>query len=477
MTPPARSAGADRAERSLVAGLLQTTFAVLVTVLAIVGLATGALLHAQSRRDVDSELLAVGRAWGSGDIEPGEWATEHAESEVQLRMLASGDPLLPPDWETNAEQLEQPEWRDEGDRRVLLLPVERGPENDEEHAMIVASTPRITLFGSTGRFALAYTVVAAFAALVAGLLQEHLLREAVAPLLAASASVSRVMGAKVGARVDEHGPLEVAELLRAINALLDRLDLAFSAQSRFTAEAAHELRSPVTVMLGELDVALRRPRPAAEYEAVLRSTREEVARLAALVEGLLLLARVDTGQSEQGRVRIEVAAAMQEAAKQGDIERAGGTLVVDTARVNDAQGRPAVVEAHPALLAVALANLLRNAAVHAPGAAVTFRAIVRDGQVRFEVEDHGPGVPEGEREGAFDRLTRGRKGQVAVGQLALGPAAAGLGLGLPLAREIARRHGGDCLLLDPTPGGPTVGCRVALWLPLAQPDTRSPAAG
>ncbi len=432
---------------SLVTQVLRTSFLVLVLVLAVVGLATGALLYLQERRDVDAELLAAARAAGDGDIQPGHWGTEHADSAVDVRMLAPDDPLLPAGWAEHAEDLETPAWRDDGDRRVLFLPVERGAEGSEDHEMIVASTPRVTWMHSAGRFALAYALVAALAALIGGLVQEHLLLLAVAPLFAARAAVGRVMGAGAGARLDERGPVEVAELLHAVNGLLTRLDQAFAAQARFTSEAAHELRSPITVMLGELDVALRRPRDAAEYEAVLRSTREEVARLAALVEGLLLLTRVDTGQAEQAREPVLAAALMSEAARGGDVGRAGGVLTVDTGAVQNV-----LVRVHPALVVAALANLLRNAAVHAAGSPVRFHAAPVDGFVRFEVDDAGPGVPVEDRGRVFDRLTRGR-----------GSATTGLGLGLSLAREVACRHGGDCFLAE-APGG---GCRAVLDLPVA----------
>lgn len=427
---------------SLVAQVVRNSLIVLIAVVATVGLTTGTLLYVQDVRELDSTLLAAAQAAGASD-----WGSEHAESSVHVRMLPPDDPLLPHGWAANAEQMEEPTWRTDGRTRVLLLPVERGPEDAEEHAMLLATAPRVDPAESIGPFALLYTVVAGVAAAGGALLQRRLLIQATAPLVTAQAAVGRVMGAGAGARLGAEGPAEVAALLQAVNGLLERLDHAFEAQARFTAEAAHELRTPITAMLGEIDVALRRPRENADYVLVLSSAREEVERLAELVEGLLLLARVDSGQAEHGRSDIDAATIVEEAVRRERraVERGAGRL--------DVGDVPSVVlNGHPALLVSALSNLLRNAAIHAPGTAVTLRVNAQAGAVNFEVDDCGRGVPEAERETLFDRLSRrgtARRDSV------------GLGLGLPLAREIARRHGGNCTL-GTAPGG---GCRAVLTLP------------
>jgi len=116
-----------------------------------------------------------------------------------------------------------------------------------------------------------------------------------------------VLGLGEGKRLTETGPVEVRSLLAAVNDLLERLDAAHHAQACFTAEAAHELRTPVTAMLGELDVALRGAPAPDGYRQVLVSTRDEVARLRRLVEGLTALARIDAGQVDQGRERVRAA--------------------------------------------------------------------------------------------------------------------------------------------------------------------------
>jgi signal transduction histidine kinase len=129
------------------------------------------------------------------------------------------------------------------------------------------------------------------------------------------------------------------------------------------------------------------------------------------------------------------------------IEQTGGSLRVGTLPT-------AAIAGQPALLVSALSNLLRNAAVHAPGTAVSVKATVSGKRVLIVVTDGGPGVPAADREAVFDRLARGGQAR---------RDSAGLGLGLPLAREIARRHGGDCRITDGDGGG----CTAVLELPVA----------
>src|SRR5690606_29607032 len=213
-------------------------------------------------------------------------------------------------------------------------------------------------------------------------------RLAFRPLARARQEAERVVALGQGQRLTDDAPVEIRGLLRAVNRLLDRLDAAHGAQQRFTAEAAHELRTPVSAMLGELDVALRRPRTAEEYRAVLASTREEVERLRAIVQGLTALTRVDAGQVESQREPVRAAEVAREAlaAERSTLEAAGCDvrMVVE----DDPE-----LDAHAALLQIALGNLLRNAARHAPGAPVVLRVRSEPGRAVFEVDDGGPGVP------------------------------------------------------------------------------------
>ncbi len=426
--------------------------AVTIGALLVVGVATGALLHATQVRALDRALLAAAHAEAHPQPD-GRWEVERGRSPVEVWLAEPGDARVPRDLWAEALAARGPTFAEVGDRRLLLLVAEPEHDDDDEdhdHVVVAAAAQRPTLRRTIGVFSLTYAAVALLAALGGALLQRRVVRRALAPLEQAREEAARATGHGAGARLTAQGPAEVRTLIEAMNALLSRLDVAFGAQARFTAEAAHELRTPVTVMLGELDVTLRRARTPEAYREALLTVRESVERLRALVEGLNLLARIDAGQAEQLREPTDAAevARRAAAAEARALEAAGCPLSIEIAA-------DPVLRVHGALVESALGNLLRNAAAYAPGGPVTLRVEADATRATFTVDDSGPGVPPDAREALFDRFARGGEARRRH--------RAGLGLGLPLAREVARRHGGDCRL-ESAPGG---GCRAVLTLPIS----------
>ncbi|MCB9537234.1 MAG: hypothetical protein H6704_13360 [Myxococcales bacterium] len=437
--------------RSTLAGrlTLRGTGAV-VAALFLAGALTGALLHVEQARALDRTLLAA--AHGEAHPQPvGTWSVEHASSPVEVWHSPPGDPRVPADLRAAALDSERPRFADVDDHRLLLLVAEAHEGRRERHAVVAARAPRATARRTLGTFAGIYALVALGTALATAFLLRRGVRAALTPFDQVQREAARVTALGSGARLTEQGPREVRALIAAMNGVLERLDDAFHAQSRFTAEAAHELRTPVTILLGELDVALRRPRSADDYRETLTTLRATVERLRAVVAALTDLARIDAGEVEQVRDTLDAAELARAAAgaEAATLEAAGCPLTLDL-------DEPLPVRAHAALVETALANLLRNAARYAAGAPVTLRAR-RDGdRVRLEVDDGGPGVPADAREALFDRFARGPEARRRHRE--------GLGLGLPLAREVAARHGGGCWLED-APGG---GCRAVLTVAAAE---------
>ena len=318
----------------------------------------------------------------------------------------------------------------------------RASENKHPHALVLAEGPRVHWTQSVLPFGLIYGLASVCVALGGGALLTRRLRAELQPIHALAAALDAL--SHPSARLPDLGPEELHGVSRAVNDLLLRLQESDAAQSRFIAAAAHELRSPITALTGELELALRRPRPAEELREALGRAKETTDELRALVESLLGLARVDAGQVELSR-QTERASALAQRALRGEaaaLDAAGnGVTLILTADPE--------VSVNGALVEVALANLLRNAARYAPGAPVTV-CVQADGDfVTFVVDDEGPGLSPAELERAFERFVR------------LGDRATpGAGLGLALARGIARRHGGD-VWLEARPGG---GLRAVLRL-------------
>ena len=243
---------------------------------------------------------------------------------------------------------------------------------------------------------------------------------------------------------------EIGGLVETLNEMLGRLEHAFEAQRRFTADASHELRSPLSRLRTELEVALRRPREPAEYVETLRSCMEEVERLTLLVEELLMLARLDTGQERSPveavalpRLAEDVARRLEPVARERGVELVVEPAPPIQARIGRGSGD------------LVLANLLDNALKFCPqGGRITVRVAVEDGEAVMSVADTGPGVSRGELPHLFDRFFRG--------QAARGGGAPGTGLGLALSQAMVKAHGGRIEAAN----GPAGGALFTVRLPL-----------
>lgn len=421
--------------------------AVLLVTLGLVGAGTGAAVHATERRALDAALLAA--AHGRAHPDPAvNVEVEHSRSPVDAWLVVGHDPRVPEDARARALEQERPLFVDAGDRRLVLLPFEVEDGDEGVSGLAAAAAPRVALARSVGPFAAAYLLVATSAAVAATLALRRLVRTEFRPFDRARDEAAHVMRLGPDARLTVSGPDELRLLLEAMNDLLARVGEAHEAQARFTAAAAHELRTPVAAMLGELDVAQRSAQTVEDWRRALTSTREEVERLRRLVDSLTTLARLDAGDVDGARelVRAGEVATKALSAEARALQLAGNQveLVIE---------QDPELHANRPLLEVALANLLRNAARHAPGTRVVLRVRRAGDRAVFEVDDAGPGVPPERREALFERFARGGDARRRDRH--------GLGLGLPIAREVARRHGGECAL-DAVPAG---GLRARLEVP------------
>jgi two-component system sensor histidine kinase TctE len=232
-------------------------------------------------------------------------------------------------------------------------------------------------------------------------------------------------------------PGEVRPLVLSINELLARLDRALTLQSRFIADAAHQLKTPIAALRAQLDVALREPEPARLREAV-EAAYPGLERLSRLASQLLSLARNEPEAA--GAVRQEPL----------DLDALG--LEVATRWVPEAlkrgidlgfesAGAPVAVRGDASRLRELLDNLLDNAVRYTrEGGRITVRVRAAP-QPMLDVSDDGPSIPPAERERVFERFHR-----------LLGTSSDGSGLGLAIAREIAHLHGADIGLSEDTDG-------------------------
>ncbi|MEU0757295.1 sensor histidine kinase [Streptomyces albogriseolus] len=253
---------------------------------------------------------------------------------------------------------------------------------------------------------------------------------------------------------------EITALATTINTTLQRLDHAAARQRRFVADAAHELRSPLTTLLTSLEVALAYP-DRTDWPATATTAARQTRRLQALAEDLLLLARLDTRAPTADPETVDLSALASQLADQHPLAARKVELTCDSTG-------PVPVRGNPGELERLLRNLLDNAARHAAHRIqVTVRS--EDGQGVVIVADDGPGVPAEDAERIFERFVRLDD--------ARSRDQGGTGLGLAIARDLAQRHGG-VLTLAPR----TLGACFELRLPQAPdqdgvPGRDHPASG
>jgi len=241
-------------------------------------------------------------------------------------------------------------------------------------------------------------------------------------------------------------PRELVPLQAAFNRLFERLNRAAGAQREFLADAAHQLRTPLTSLQTEIELAMLEPHDQ-RMDPLLERLRQRVVRSARLAQQLLSLARAEDRSVDLGQ-RID----LRDIATESGQDWAHRSLPAGVDLGFELAEAPCL--GHAFLLRELLENLIHNAVSYAgTGARITVRCGSGLDGSWLEVEDNGPGIPPAERAAAMLRFRRG--GQ-ATGT--------GSGLGLAIAADIAARHGGQLVLLD-AHGGP--GLRARLSLPAA----------
>jgi signal transduction histidine kinase len=253
---------------------------------------------------------------------------------------------------------------------------------------------------------------------------------------------------------------ELRDLVVALNALLERLDRGFTALGSYAASASHELRTPVAVITSELEIALRRPRPAEAWEHIARTSLAEMQRLASLIEALLELARAGSSANlSNGRFELREQLDQTLASLDASLQAAHVHLVAPD------QGDEVWLRGDPGLLMNSVRELVRNAARHSPtGSTVRVRVESHPaGRVAIHVDDDGPGVAPSERSAIFAPFARGRAGR--AGNDAAAATLPGVGLGLAIAKRSVEAWGGT-ITIDDSPEG---GARFTILLPVSDP--------
>lgn len=445
---------------------------VFVVAMAAVLAATGAVLHARLAAALDEQIAdrmasrtaSAERAISGGDIsaviaDPGAVAVDAFAQLVDRdgRIVAASPGFDDQMLLTAAQAATAASAPVTVDRTV------REPDGDDEPArlratpVILGGEPRILVLGESlsdrrdtlGDLLRLLWIVGPIALVTSAVLGHLVARAALGPveeMRRRAASIgpdSSVRELPLPAAGDE-----IRRLGETLNAMLRRLDAGIARERRFTADAGHELRTPLSLLRTELELALRRPRTHAELQQALASAREEVGRLGRLAEDLLTVSTADDG----GLVLATSVFPAGEAVE--SVARRFAAPAAEAARPIEVAVDGAVVAADRERLEQALGNLVDNALRHGAGT-IRLHAAREDGTVVLRVGDGGPGFPPELLGAAFERFTRAD------------PARGGgsAGLGLAIVRAIGRAHGGEVAAAN-EPGG---GAVVTIRLPAANP--------
>ncbi|MFM0605814.1 heavy metal sensor histidine kinase [Paraburkholderia sediminicola] len=281
-------------------------------------------------------------------------------------------------------------------------------------------------------------IAGAAGVILAMLLSYLLIRAAMRPLRDIATSAGLVTINRLNTRITvARVPSELEALVASLNAMLERVDLGFQRLSRFTADLAHDMRTPLGNMRGAAEVALARPRSADEYESVLASNLEECDRLSRMIENVLFLARAEHPQFVKHMREFDAGQELMRIAEYFE-------GIADDANVRVQVTGTAMLTADLELFRRAVSNLLANAIRYTPrGGEIALDARTSAGEVRVTVSNQGQPIAAEHLERIFDRFYRIDPSRSALPSSGSSQGSTGsTGLGLAIVRTIMELHGG-----------------------------------
>lgn len=262
---------------------------------------------------------------------------------------------------------------------------------------------------------------------------------ALAPIRGLIAATEQIDAEKLAHRVPvAEARDEIYRLATVFNAMLDRLEKNFTQTKRFASDASHELRTPLTIMRGEIERFLREPGTPPNQVGHLLSLQEEIARLERITENLLLLTQLDAGSAALVQQTVDLSALVREACEDAELLGESREVSVSVKICENIHVRGDAAHIWRILL-----NLLDNSTKYNVKGGVAECVLSSDRRnAIFRIKNTGPGIPENLRPQVFQRFFRADSSRAGR--------ETSHGLGLSIAREIARAHGGDLLYVEQT---------------------------
>ena len=364
-----------------------------------------------------------------------------ADGRVLVRNSEFADPLpavsvVPADRAPEFSDVR--DWHTPTPRRAVAARGVIGGSGGEQVIIVVAqdASERAALLREYGADLILAAIVGSLIATFLGFVT---VRNGLRPIGTVAKKANEITSRRLDTRLRvEEAPAELYELTSAFNAMLERLEDGMKRLSRFAADLAHDLRTPVNALMVNTQVALSRHRTVDEYRALLESNIEDFERLSRLIESTLFLARADNEQVAVTKAPIDVRLTLDKVTDyfSGVAEEAGVLFSVtgDGTVVGD-----------EVLVERAVSNLISNAIRHtAPKETVRIAVTDTANAIAIAVENPGPGIPDDQLERVFDRYFRGDASR--------SQASGSAGLGLAIVRAIMALHGGSATVASQATG-------------------------
>ncbi len=301
--------------------------------------------------------------------------------------------------------------------------------------------------------------VLSLALLVCSVVGYGIAKRGVRPLAAITETAGHVRSSTLDRRIQTADlPTEIASLAETFNTMLSGLEDSFARLSRFSADIAHELRTPVNNLRGEAEVALRQDRTTDEYRSTLESLLEESVRLSRMIDSLLFVARAESPETQISREPLDIARELHLVREFYEVLAADAGIVLTVEAADDL-----AANLDRTLWQRAIGNLIENAVDHTPpGGHATVKAS-RDGDTLcVRVSDTGCGIPPEHVAHVFDRFYRVEPSR--------STRSGRLGLGLALVKSIVALHGGSVEIASEAGRGTLVTLRLPLNPPALRTD-------
>ncbi len=402
------------------------------------------------KRDANLRVLEPEVIWEGHKSQPSHYVTSFArieDAQGNTIIETPGMSTLIPDsaFPTANYRVRDNSWQSEDGKHYLLMTTAVTALNDTEVRWRIYAALEVTKeYQLIQEYQKRIIFVLGLGIIISGIIGILITRHALRPLRKLTSVLEKITTDQLHQRVVPHRwPTELTTLAWSFDQMLDRLEDSFRRLSQFSADLAHEFRTPLNNLIGATEVTLSRPRSADEYRALLESSAEEDSRLSRLLESLLFLARVDGTHLQLNLQQIDVLHEL-EAVREFYYALSAERSIAVTCTGNT------MLAADPILFRRAVSNLLANAIRHTPlHGEITLGVQQQDSRwVDVYVSDTGSGIPDQHLPKIFDRFYRIESSRSSEG--------GGIGLGLAIVQSIMRLHGGVAEIKSKLAKGTTV---------------------